>query len=189
MNPRAPNEAGHILEIAEDGADAAATAFRWEIFLLAGDPAAGRLVDALPAGHDSSLAAAVTYFGGASDAAEFSAFANPDNLAFDAAGNLWIVTDGVQPERHQQRLLRLRRPRGPRAAAAKQFMSGPVGAEICGCEITSRRPDLVPQRAAPGDRRQRDGSREPLARRRRGGAAAEHRRDRNGRRPVPRPGA
>jgi uncharacterized protein len=135
VNPRAPNEAGHILEIAEDGADAAATAFRWEIFLLAGDPA-GRLVGALPARHDASLAAAVTYFGGASDAAELSAFANPDNLTFDAAGNLWIVTDGVQPNDTNNGCF-VCPTEGPVRGATKQFMSGPVGAEICGCEITS----------------------------------------------------
>jgi secreted PhoX family phosphatase len=37
-SPRAPNTAGHIIELIERGADAAATDFRWEIFLLAGAP-------------------------------------------------------------------------------------------------------------------------------------------------------
>ena len=39
-SPRAPNTAGHILELIEQSADAAATSFRWEIFLLAGAPSA-----------------------------------------------------------------------------------------------------------------------------------------------------
>jgi secreted PhoX family phosphatase len=37
-NPRASNIYGHILRWTEDGGDAAATSFRWSIFLLAGDP-------------------------------------------------------------------------------------------------------------------------------------------------------
>jgi secreted PhoX family phosphatase len=97
VSPRAPNVAGHVLEIAEAGGRCGRDTFRWEVFLLAGDPAGGRLLAALPPAHDRSLAAEVAYFGGAARSDELSAFANPDNLGFDAAGNLWIVTDGTQP--------------------------------------------------------------------------------------------
>ena len=46
-NPRPDNRSGHIIEIAEAGDDATATRFEWNVFLLAGDPAAGRyIVDA-----------------------------------------------------------------------------------------------------------------------------------------------
>jgi secreted PhoX family phosphatase len=41
------NRSGHIIEITEDGDDATATRFRWDVFLLAGNPAEGAyLVDA-----------------------------------------------------------------------------------------------------------------------------------------------
>jgi hypothetical protein len=136
VNPRAPNVAGHILEIAETGADAAATTFRWEVFLLAGDPAQGRLLAALPPEHDRSLAADVAYFGGAAPSEELSAFANPDNLGFDAAGTLWIVTDGTQPRDNNNGCF-VCPTDGPDRGAVRQFMSGPVGAEICGCELSA----------------------------------------------------
>ncbi|MER3437807.1 MAG: PhoX family phosphatase, partial [Chloroflexota bacterium] len=75
-NPRAENAWGHIIELTEDGGDHAATTFRWEIFILCGDP------------EDES-----TYFAGFPKE-KVSAVANPDNLAFDPQGNLWISTDG-----------------------------------------------------------------------------------------------
>ena len=136
VNPRAPNAAGHILEIAEQGADAAATAFRWEVFLLAGAPTTEGLLAALPAHHTSSLAADVTYFGGAAETNELSAFANPDNLGFDGDGNLWIVTDGTQPGDNNDGCF-VCPTEGPDRGRVRQFMSGPVGAEVCGCTFTA----------------------------------------------------
>jgi hypothetical protein len=131
-SPRAPNPAGHIVEIAEDGADAAARGFRWDIFLLGGTPDAA--LAALPAGEPLPPDAA--YFSGIVDAAGLSAFANPDNLGFDAAGNLWIVTDGVQPGQHNNGCF-VCPTAGPDRGRVRQFMSGPVGAEVCGCEIAA----------------------------------------------------
>ena len=134
-SPRAPNTAGHILELAEQGGDAAATSFNWEIFLLAGAPSARQLVAALPPGHAGSLAAELTYFGGATDGDELSAFANPDNLGFDADGNLWIVTDGSQPGNFNDGCFACPTD-GADRGQVRQFMSAPVGAEVCGCEFT-----------------------------------------------------
>jgi secreted PhoX family phosphatase len=135
-NPRAPNTAGHILEFMEQDADAAATTFRWDIFLLAGSPSRQDLVAALPAEHSASLRENVTYFGGATDIAELSAFANPDNLGFDGDGNLWIVTDGNQPGDNNDGCFACA-TEGPERGHVRQFMSGPVGAEVCGCEFTA----------------------------------------------------
>jgi secreted PhoX family phosphatase len=135
-SPRAPNTAGHILEFTENGADAAATSFRWEIFLLAGEPTRQQLVAALPAEHAGSLAATVTYFGGATANEDLSAFANPDNLGFDADGNLWIVTDGNQFGNANDGCFACP-TEGVERGHVRQFMSGPVGAEVCGCEFTA----------------------------------------------------
>jgi len=133
-SPRAPNVSGHILEFIERGADAGATSFRWEIFVLAGAPNGTQLLAALPPDHATSLAAEVTYYGGATDSERLSGFANPDNLGFDGDGNLWIVTDGNQPGDNNDGCF-VCPTEGPERGHVRQFMSGPVGAEICGCEF------------------------------------------------------
>jgi secreted PhoX family phosphatase len=133
-SPRAPNTAGHILELVEQNADAGATTFRWEIFVLAGAPSGAQLVAALPVEHSGSLAAELTFFGGAGEADELSAFANPDNLGFDAAGNLWIVTDGNQPGGNNDGCF-VCPTEGSERGKVRQFMSAPVGAEVCGCKF------------------------------------------------------
>ena len=131
-NPRAPNPYGHILEFTEAGGDAAAVRFSWEVFILAGDPAARGLASVAIAGR---LGPAVAYYAGRSDSIGLSPFAQPDNLGFDAAGNLWIVTDGSQPTSNNNGCF-VCPTEGPDRGAVRQFMSGPVGAEISGCTFS-----------------------------------------------------
>jgi len=131
-NPRGPNPYGHILEFTESGADAAALTFSWDVFVLAGDPAQEGLASVIVAGR---LSPAVAYYAGRSDSAGLSAFANPDNLGFDAAGNLWIVTDGTQPNENNNGCF-VCPTEGPARGEVRQFMSGPVGAEISGCTFS-----------------------------------------------------
>jgi len=128
-NPRGPNPYGHILELTETGGDAAATTFRWDVFILAGDPQREGLASVIIAGR---LASAVAYYAGRSDSTGLSPFANPDNLGFDAGGNLWIVTDGSQPNSNNNGCF-VCPTSGPDRGMVRQFMSGPVGAEISGC--------------------------------------------------------
>ena len=90
----------------------------------------------MPAEHSASLATSLTYFGGATDAAELSAFANPDNLGFDNDGNLWIVTDGNQPDDNNDGCFACPTT-GPERGHVRQFMSGPLGAEVSGCTFTA----------------------------------------------------
>ena len=131
-NPRGPNPYGHILEFTEAEDTPAARRFSWEVFILAGDPGARGLASVAIAGR---LGPAVAYYAGRTDSAGLSAFANPDNLGFDAAGNLWIVTDGAQPNENNNGCF-VCPTEGPDRGAVSQFMSGPIGAEISGCTFS-----------------------------------------------------
>jgi secreted PhoX family phosphatase len=149
-SPRAPNASGHILEVVEDGGDAAATSFGWEIFLLAGAPNDARLLANVPPEHVTSLGADVTYFGGLTNAVELCGFANPDNLGFDRHGNLWIVTDGNQPGGANDGCF-VCPTEGPARGLVRQFMSGPIGAEVCGCEFAPNAESLFLTLQHPGE--------------------------------------
>ncbi len=65
-------EYGWIMRLDEDGNDPAAMTFKWEMFATGGEPMEGGL-----------------------------GFANPDNLEFDAKGNLWMVTD-MSSDKHNK---------------------------------------------------------------------------------------
>ncbi len=77
-------------------------------------------------------------------------FGSPDNIGFDARGNLWIVTDGEQPHGGNNGCYVFDLAGGERGAL-RQFMSGPVGAEICGCEFTPDNRTLFLSVQHPGE--------------------------------------
>ncbi len=106
-NPRPGNNTGHLIELTEDGGDAAATRFRWEVFLFGGQP---RTPDASP-------------------------MACPDNLAFDPFGRLWVVTDSDAVLGANDGCYVCTTTVAGRGAM-KQLLSAPVGAEVTGCEFT-----------------------------------------------------
>lgn len=122
----AGNKNGHVLEITEAGNDAAARRFTWALPIVCGDP------------EDPS-----TYFLGF-DKSKVSPISCPDNVAFDAAGNLWIATDGnaIQADRKGSEVtfyndgLFAVPLQGPDAGHLRQFASVPRGAETCGPLIT-----------------------------------------------------
>jgi secreted PhoX family phosphatase len=134
-NPRPDNTSGHIIEIAEHGDDATATRFDWNVFLMAGDPEAGRyIVDARDLAP-GKVETADTYFGGYPDRAGLSAVHCPDNLGIDPQGRLWIVTD--TDDRHRPNNGCYVVPTaGLERGRLQQLASGPVGCEVCGCEFT-----------------------------------------------------
>lgn len=144
-NPRQANRNGHILEFHEHNDDAGATRFGWAVLLLAGRPT----VETLVPEPSPPLAAEDVYFGGLTDAEALSAFASPDNLTFDARGNLWVVTDGPQPLGANNGCF-VCTTTGPQRGAVRQFMSGPVDAEICGCEISRDQRTLFLNLQHPG---------------------------------------
>ena len=110
------NRNGYVLEMTEDDGDHTGTTFTWDLFLVCGDPAAPE-----------------TYFGGF-DKSRVSMISCPDNVAFDAVGNLWISTDGAQLGSHDG-LFRVP-VEGPERGNVQQFLTVPVGAETCGPLIT-----------------------------------------------------
>jgi secreted PhoX family phosphatase len=134
-NPRANNAFGHIIEIAEDGGDFAATSGTWEVLLQCGDP---------------SIAEVGATF--STETTENGWFGMPDNCAVDAEGRLWISTDGNSPSAtgRTDGLWALDTAEGGRPTS-KLFFRVPVGAEMCGPMPT---PDLETMFLAvqhPGD--------------------------------------
>jgi uncharacterized protein len=129
-NPRGANPFGHIIEIREAGDDHTAREFSWEVFLLGGDPAGGHLITDLTLVRQDSA-----YYAGYAKANELAPIGSPDNIGFDRNGNLWIVTDGPQPRGANDGCYACP-TEGPQRGRLQQFMSGPVGAEICGCQFS-----------------------------------------------------
>jgi secreted PhoX family phosphatase len=117
-NPRPANTFGHILELIEDGGDHASTRFRWEIFILGGDP------------KDPSHAA---YYQGRTDVSPLAA---PDNVAFDDQGRLWVGTDGMDDTLGPNDGVFVVDTEGPLRGRALQFLSAPPGSEVCGPAFT-----------------------------------------------------
>ncbi|PLP59479.1 dTDP-glucose 4,6-dehydratase [Mesorhizobium loti] len=115
-NPRAKNAFGHMIEIAEDGGDFAATKGKWEVLLKCGDPSVADV--------GASFSTATTTNGW---------FGMPDNCAVDSAGRLWVATDGNNAkETGRTDGLWAIDTEGPARATSKLFFRVPVGAELCG---------------------------------------------------------
>jgi secreted PhoX family phosphatase len=106
------NRNGYVLELTEDGDDAAAETFTWNLFLVCGDPEAPE-----------------TYFAGLPKA-DISPISCPDNVAFDSIGNLWVATDGNALGSNDG--LFAVPVDGPDRGRVKQFLTVPIGAETCG---------------------------------------------------------
>lgn len=119
-NPRVTNSHGHILRWVEAGNSAAATAFQWEVFLLAGDP---RLVAENLKGNING-----------------DTFSSPDGLGVDPQGRLWVQTDastssGTTNTFGNNSMYYL----DQQTKASSRFLVGPMGCEITGLTWT---PDL-----------------------------------------------
>ncbi|SCL44334.1 PhoX family protein [Micromonospora eburnea] len=115
-NPRNLNKHGQILELVEDRGDNTAETFAWSLPIVCGDPT------------DPS-----THFAGY-DKSKVSPISCPDNVAFDATGNLWIATDGNALGSNDG--LFATALEGPERGHLKQFLTVPYGAETCGPFIT-----------------------------------------------------
>ena len=119
-NPRPANIFGHIVRWRENGGDAAATAFAWDIFALAGDPAS----------PDENRRGNV----------RGDAYGSPDGLWFDAAGRLWIQTDVSSSTLNKGDYAGLGNNQmlvaDPATGETRRFLTGPAGCEVTGITAT-----------------------------------------------------
>lgn len=115
-NPRARNAFGHIIEIVEADGDHTAESGRWEILLKCGDP---------------SVAAVGASF--STETSKNGWFGMPDNSVVDAAGRLWVATDGnnIEETGRTDGLWAVDTEGGARRTS-KLFYRVPHGAELCG---------------------------------------------------------
>lgn len=136
-NTRAENLWGHIVEMVPpmmDGkADHAATEFTWSAFIQAGNP---------------KDAAQHAVYGG--EVTEAGWFANPDNVAFDKSGRLWIGTDGF-PDHGVHDGLWVTETEGEGRGITRHFLGVPKGAELCGPAFTPDGTTLFVAVQHPGD--------------------------------------
>jgi len=118
-NPRANNSMGHIIRWKEDG-DFDSTSFRWNHFVLAGDP----LLDRAEAKGN----------------VKGDAFACPDGLWTDARGVLWIQCDMSTSAMGRGDLKNLGHnamlAADPRTGEIRRFLVGPAGCEVTGATAT-----------------------------------------------------
>ncbi len=120
-NPRPNNLHGQILRWNEEGADPTATAFTWEIFLLAGEQPGAKDANGQPV--PANLTGTING----------DIFSSPDGLAFDEAGRLWIETDYGDEESVMQAMgTNQLLCADPRTREVRRFLVGPRGCEITG---------------------------------------------------------
>lgn len=142
MNPRPENRHGHIIELIYPEGDHTSLTFRWELFLVAGDPA------------DQA-----THFAGF-DKSMVSPISCPDNITFDRAGNLWIATDGAPRAWAADKNYKgeathdgfyVCPTEGPERGHLRQFMSTVTGSEVCGPFFTADQKSLFLCIQHPGE--------------------------------------
>jgi uncharacterized protein len=121
-NPRAENKTGHILELSPPGegkeADHVAATYKWDVFLLAGDPSKPE--------QGAKYSEGVTANGW---------LVTPDNVAFDPQGRLWIATDGANDFDMADGLYATDTD-GSGRAVTRMFFACPTGAEATGTCFT-----------------------------------------------------
>ncbi len=135
-NPRAKNPYGHIVRWVPAGADHAADTFAWDMYVMAGNPTV----------HSDLMA-------GSSNINADNMFNSPDGLKFDAAGNLWIQTDGNYSNENgfagmgnNQMLIG-----DPETGEIHRFLVGPNECEITGLTWSADRKTMFVGVQHPGE--------------------------------------
>lgn len=118
VNPRANNKYGQIVRWMPDNGDHVADSFDWDLYLIAGNPSV----------HATGLNA------GSANINADNMFNSPDGIGFDAAGRLWIQTDGNYSNKgdfagmgNNQMLCS-----DPDTGEVRRFLTGPIACEVTG---------------------------------------------------------
>lgn len=134
-NPRQNNVYGHIVRWREAGGDAASLTFRWDVFLLAGDPQLDEQTPSVDIRGD--------------------AFGSPDGLWFDPRGILWIQTDvstrSLGKGHYKYLGNNMMLAADPQRRTVRRFMTGPRGCEVTGVTMTPDRKTLFVNIQHPGE--------------------------------------
>jgi secreted PhoX family phosphatase len=106
-----------VVRWAPVGDDHAATGFKWDLYVMAGNPTV----------HNDAYA-------GSANITEGNMFNSPDGMMFDSAGMLWIQTDGEDDNAgdfkghgNNQMLVG-----DPVTGQIARFLTGPKGCEVTG---------------------------------------------------------
>lgn len=117
-NPREKNNYGQIVRWMPAQGDHTSGVFAWDLYLIAGNPTA----------HKGTL------YAGSENISADNMFNSPDGIGFDAAGRLWIQTDGNYSNQgdfagqgNNQMLCG-----DPITGEVKRFLTGPIACEITG---------------------------------------------------------
>ena len=131
-NPRPANRSGQVLRWLEDGGDHAATTFRWDLFLVAGN---GR-----GTGDGSTIR-------------QEDAFGSPDGLWIDPDSRVWIQTDGTQPAGANDQMLAADPFVTDEAGEPeiRRFLTGVRGCEVTGVITTPDQRTMFVNLQHPGD--------------------------------------
>ena len=128
-NPRELNNFGQIVRWYPANDDHGTDAFRWELYVMAGNPKA-----------------AEGAYKGSANVTEGNMFNSPDGMMFDTSGLLWIQTDGDDSNEDEfagqgnNQML----AGDPASGEIHRFLTGPNGCEVTGlCWSADRRTMFV----------------------------------------------
>jgi uncharacterized protein len=135
-NPRAENEYGQIVRWYPDAEDHTSDTFKWDIFVMAGNPDV----------HKDAYAGSPNINSG-------NMFNSPDGMMFDANGLLWIQTDGDDSNEedflgqgNNQMLVG-----DPVTGEIARFLTGPKGSEVTGLTVSADRRTIFVGIQHPGE--------------------------------------
>lgn len=136
-NPRVENNFGQIVRWTPMNEDHTSSDFKWNLFVLAGNPAV----------YDDANA-------GSQNVNQDNMFNSPDGLKFDSKGLLWIQTDGnysnakgFEGQGNNQMLVG-----DPETGEIRRFLVGPKECEITGAAWNTERTTMFISVQHPGEK-------------------------------------